>query len=496
LKTQIITLESHDDLVSVRDKLSWARTPRILLVWPKYEKVTLRLLDLKVLQRHADALGSQLGLVTRRSNVRRDAESLDIPVFDSTAAAQKDLWPALEPRSVRVPRPPRRDLRKVRDAVYEREPAWRTSLPGRILAFTAGVLGVLAIAGIFLPRATITLYLESQTQSALIPVSASPSIKTVSITGSVPAQALSVIVSGESSLAVTNEVSVPRTKAKGAVRFTNISDGEVAIPAGTVLSTQDETPIRYVTLQETLLESGTDEFVDVPIEALQPGSSGNMPVNSIVVVEGPINVKVAVTNPGLIAGGTDEKILGASQDERAELREVALDNLRRDAETKLRAQITPSDIFLPDTFEVVRVMGETYDPPIGEAGKTLILNIQAEFSALYVSADDLGQLSSSTLDVSVPVGYDPSGAVIFDALTEPSTDHAGVTHFELEASRMLLRDTETSQVFSLVRGYIPASIKDDLMQSLSLRQEPDILLTPSWWPWMPLIPFNISVETK
>src|SRR3990172_2913300 len=93
LKTQIITLESHDDLISVRDKLSWAKTPRILLVWPKYEKVALRLLDLKVLQRHADSLGAQLGLVTRRAKVRRDAESLGIPVFISTISAQRELWP-------------------------------------------------------------------------------------------------------------------------------------------------------------------------------------------------------------------------------------------------------------------------------------------------------------------------------------------------------------------------------------------------------------------
>ena len=60
MKTQIITLESHDDLISVRDRMSWAKTPRILLVWPKYEKVTLRQVDLKVLQRHASALGTHL----------------------------------------------------------------------------------------------------------------------------------------------------------------------------------------------------------------------------------------------------------------------------------------------------------------------------------------------------------------------------------------------------------------------------------------------------
>ena len=89
MKTQIIMLESHDDLISVRDRMSWAKTPRILLVWPKYEKVALRQVDLKVLQRHASSLGAQLGLVTRARRVRQDAEALRIPVFESTGQAQR-----------------------------------------------------------------------------------------------------------------------------------------------------------------------------------------------------------------------------------------------------------------------------------------------------------------------------------------------------------------------------------------------------------------------
>jgi hypothetical protein len=496
LKTQIITLESHDDLVSVRDKLSWAKTPRILLVWPKYEKVTLRLLDLKVLQRHTDSLGSQLGLVTRRANVRRDAESLDIPVFDSTAAAQKDLWPVPEERSVRVPKPPRRDLRKVRDQVYEKEAPWRTSLVGRVLTFTMGVLAVLAVAGLFLPRATVTLYPESQTQSAIIPVAASESVDAVSITGSVPARPLSVIVNAEQSLAITHEVSVPRTKAQGIARFTNISQGEVNIPAGTIISTAGDDPISYITLHETLLQPGTDEFVDVPIEALQPGASGNMPVHSIVVVDGPIGLKVAVTNPSLVAGGTNEKIVGPSDDDRSELREAVLENLRHDAEAKLKGQISTSDVFLPDTFEMVQVIDETYNPPAGQAGKTLVLTMQVEFAAGYVSGDDLRQLSFSALELAVPEGFVSSGETGLRPISDPSTDTTGVTHFELEVTRTLLREMDGSQVFGLARGHRPDSIKDDLMDALSLRQEPDISLSPSWWPWMPLIPFNISVEMK
>jgi len=496
VKTQIITLESHDDLISVRDKLSWAKTPRILLVWPKYEKVTLRVLDLKVLQRHADSLGSQLGLVTRRANVRRDAESLEIPVFDSTAAAQKDFWPDPAPRARRVPDAPRRDLRKIRDIVYEKEAPWRASLPGRLLTFTSGVIAVLALAGIFIPRAVVTLYPEAQIQSVIIPVAASESIDSVSLTGSVPAHRLSVTVNAEQSLAIVNEIAIPQSKAQGIARFKNLTQGEVNIPAGTVVSTAKDPPVHYATLHATLLPPGADEFVDVPIAALEPGASGNAPVNSIVVVDGEIGLSISVSNPSLVSGGTDSKLIGPSDAERAKLREVVMDNLRRDAESKLHAQISPADLLLMDTFEIVKIINETYDPPAGQPGKTLVLKMQAEFSVRYVSADDLKALSLSTLDLSIPNGFAPFETVSFKPLTEPSSDTSGVTHFELDVKRTLLRQLNNAQVFSIVHGHRPSAVKDDLLSRLSLRQPADIIVTPSWWPWMPLIPFNISVDTK
>jgi hypothetical protein len=31
------------------------------------------------------------------------------------------------------------------------------------------------------------------------------------------------------------------------------------------------------------------------------------------------------------------------------------------------------------------------------------------------------------------------------------------------------------------------------MNAFSLREEPQIVITPSWWKWLPLIPFNLSV---
>ena len=494
MKTQIITLESHDDLISVRDKLSWAKTPRILLVWPKYEKVTLRLLDLKVLQRHTDSLGAQLGLVTRRGNVRRDAESLGIPVFYSTTKAQRELWPDSAPRIRRIPKAPRHDLRQVRDNVYEKEAPWRTSLFGRVLTFTVGVVAVLVIAGLFVPRTTLTLYPETQTQSVVIPVAASEANDSVSLTGSVPAKKLSVTVNAEQSLAIISEISVPESKSKGIARFANLSQGEVNIPAGTVVATKSS--VRFVTLNSTLLPAGIDKFVDVQIEALEAGVQGNVAADKINLVEGSLGLSISVTNPNPLKGGGNSSLVGAADEDRTKLRQVVMDNLRRDAESKMRAQIAPADLLLVDTLEIVKTVDENFTPPANQPGKTLTLKMQVEFSARYVLDNDLKELSLTMLGASAKNGFQATALPTYKVIADPSTDTSGISHFELEVTRTLLRQVDDMQVFSIVRGHNPESIKKELVSKLFLRQEPEIATIPSWWPWLPLIPFNISVQIK
>jgi len=494
LKTQIITLESHDDLISVRDKLSWAKTPRILLVWPKYEKVSLRVLDLKVLQRHADSLGAQIGLVTRRANVRRDAESLGIPVFDSTAKAQRDSWPVPVTRTRRIPKVPRRDLRNIRDDIYKAESPWLSFLPVRILLFTLGVSAVLAIASLFIPRAVLTLYPETRAQRIVIPILASEANKSVSITGSVPTRTLSLTLNAEQSLAVTNKISVPETKSKGVARFTNLSQAEVNIPAGSTIATKSS--IRFVTLNDTRLPAGIDQFVDVPIEALEAGEKGNVDAGTVNSVEGALGLSISVTNPAPVKGGTNSQRVGPTDDDRAKLSGKVMDDMQREAESKLRAIIMPTDLLLPDTIEIVKIVKEDFEPPVGKPGNTLTLSMQIEFSARYVSGDDLKELSLSALNASIEPGFDTTALPVYKIVAEPSTDSSGTSHFELEVTRTLLRQVNQMQVFSIVRGYKPELIKEELASKLSLRQQPEITITPSWWPWLPLTPFNISVEIK
>src|SRR5512135_2673770 len=158
MKTQIIALEAHDDFISVRDRMSWAKSPRILLVWPKSEKITLRPADLRILQQHASFLGAEMGIITRRGEVRRDAERFGIPVFGSAAAAQRQPWRPKRPLSSASPEGTRRsrhELEAMRDAARGEGMRWMSRPLFRVGFFLIGVLAVLAIAAVFVPEATI-----------------------------------------------------------------------------------------------------------------------------------------------------------------------------------------------------------------------------------------------------------------------------------------------------------------------------------------------------
>ncbi len=493
MKTKIITLESHDDLISVRDKLSWAKTPRILLVWPKYEKVTLRLLDLKVLQRHADSLGAQLGLVTRRANVRRDAESLGMPVFRSTASAQKDAWAEAPPRARREPKPPRKDLRVMRDAAYPKEPAWRASLPGRLIAFTMGVAAVLALAWLFIPRAEVTLNPEAQTISLVIPVNASPDFESVSLSGEIPAHTLSMTLSDERTLVLSSFISVPKTKAAGVVQFINSGSDEVVIPAGTVAATN--TLIRFATVEEARLPGDVDEVVEVKIEAVEAGEGGNVAANTIMIIEGALGLSMKVANPEPTTGGSNEDVIGSTEEDRASLREQTLKDLQATAEERMR-DLAAGGLLIEDTLKLAGIQHEEFKPPTGEPGAELTLSIQAEFTANYILAEDLKTLASSAVAASIPQGFSPNGGMTFSPLETPFTDSSGITRFPLQASQATLRDVDLNQIFNLIRGREAGKAALAVKETLSLQYEPQIVIAPSWWKWLPLIPFNISIDVK
>jgi len=495
VKTQIITLESHDDLISVRDRLSWAKTPRILLVWPKFEKVTLRQVDLKVLQRHALSLGAQLGLVSRTRQVRAEAEALGIPVFESAGQAQRVAWPKVR-RKKWPHRVPDKTLREQREQAQVMEEAWRTHPVTRVLALAIGVLSVLALVALFIPRAQVVLQLVTKTQSIVLSVIANPEVDAVFITGSIPVREKRVIVDGAQTVVVTGEGIVPQSKARGTVEFRNLTQQAVTIPAGTVVQTTDA--VRFITTEEGAVDAGVGKQIELPIEAVEGGIAGNLEAETISAIEGRLGLSLSVTNLEPTAGGRELSSVQASDADRTRVKDLLLKNLEERARENLLDELNSGDMLFERTLAISQTFAEEYDPPAGAAGTKLTLTMQVEFSVQYASASDLTELATLAMNAALPSGFhvaSASGAVTVKPVTNPFLSEDGSLHWTMRAERVIAQSFDAAQVAQLVQGYGVRKAQSNLDENLPSATSPEIQLSPSWWPLVPLLPFRIEVVT-
>jgi hypothetical protein len=496
MKTRIITLETHDDLISVRDQLSWAKTPRILLVWPKFEKVTLRQVDLKILHRHASRLGAQLGLVTRARQVRADAESLGIPVFESTGEAQRVAWPKMRRRKWRrkvtgkILQERRQQASAGRDTA---ESTWRKSPATRITAFAVGVLSVLAIVALFIPRAQVGLKAVTRQQTVELAVAADPSIDAVFITGTLPAREKRVVVEGLRTITVTGEGVVPQSKSRGVVEFRNLTQQAVTVPAGTVVSAADT---RFLTTEDGKVTAGIGKTITVPIVAAQGGIAGNVEAEAIDAIQGPLGLSLSATNPEPTAGGRELSSVQPNDVDRARAKKLLMQDLEKAAHEKFTEGLSSGDLLFEKTMENTQILTEKYDPPAGGVGTKLTLSMQAEFSARYASASDLTRLATLAMDASLPAGFIPApGAVTVRPLSSPVLESDGILRWNIHAERAITQTFDSVFVTQLVQGLRVKQAQANLERILPSDSSPEIRLSPNWWPYVPMLPFRIEVVT-
>ena len=154
-------------------------------------------------------------------------------------------------------------------------------------------------------------------------------------------------------------------------------------------------------------------------------------------------------------------------------------------------------LILFDTLNVTEIKEETYTPPVGESGGSLKLTMAVDYQVQMIAAQDIRQLADATLMASVPPDFMPMpNSLKYSVQSTPVIGDDKNISFQLKAEQTLLRKADESQTLEYISGRSKESAIANLQAGFILRQPPQIELSPAWWPWMPLIPFRISVETK
>ena len=501
MKTQILQLEPHDDVISTRDKMGWGQAARVVLVWPKRERILVRKLDLLLLQRHALKMGAQLALVTNDPDVRFNARQLAIPVFKNLRQAHSSRWRVgRRPSRSLERRQPRPDFEAMRQEIRPAQPAWYNRPLFRRALHIISIFAALALLALFLPGGRITLRPRTQPQEIRFTVSAGPTVRTVNVTGDLPARSASVIVEAQDQISTTGSLLVPEKASLGRVEFTNLTDASVAVPTGTVVTTLasgDQEPVRFSTTVSANLAPGGSVLIS--IRCLQAGRLGNFPADQIKAIEGPLGLRLSVTNPSATTGGSEQPAAAPTLADARKLYERLLAALQTTALQELSGTgLGQANIPIEPTLSLASILEETYSPPLvdgsfNQPATQLTLRLRLEFEGLVVSNQDLQEVSMRILDANLPQGYQPvTGTLEFEHLSSPVVDEDSTARWRMLARRQLQADIDEQQALSLARGLAPDQAEAALEQSL-LVEEAKIHLSPDWWPRLPWLLFRIQV---
>jgi hypothetical protein len=501
VKTQIIALDPLEDHLSVRDKMNWSQTGRVLLTWPNDKRILTRL-DLVLVQRFSAGRGVQLGLVTRNEDIRAEAAELGIPAFDTPREAQVARWRTTRRR--RIPRRVRKtsaELQALRQAAQPAKLAWINHPAVRVAAFMLGLLAILAVLVYILPTAQVWLSPQNQEQSLTLEASASPETATLNPAGRLPTYPVSVIVEARDSLPASGTVLVPYKPAMGGIQFTNLTEEPVEVPAGAIVSTLESAsesgPVRFATTKAGQVPAGIGESLVLPAAALMPGSIGNLPAGSLVAIEGPLGLQLSATNLSATHSGSDSLTNGPSESDRAALLEQMTASLRQSAAEEMQANLPPGDQALPITLRYLRTLEEAYSTEPGQPADQLELTLRLEFEGQAVSGADLETFATPFLDAALPEGYAAlPGTFENSSASPPVMNEQGEISWKMHARRQLQAEIPAAEVIALLSGKSISEASQALRQALPLANAPTIRVTPAWWPRLPLAAFRIQVSPE
>lgn len=504
----VLRLEPHDDVLSIRDRLTFIRSTHVLLVWPD-EGMTFprRKLDLLLVQRQAQQLATRLALVTTDPDVIEYARELHISVFPTVDAARRTRWQ--KPRSKvfadRAQDPAFRAERADHAAWLAERAALRnrrSSRLGRWIVFLLVIGAIGAAFWVLAPSATITLTPATDQIGVTVAITADPELSDVDIERArMPATVVTLEATSHVTIESSGREDAGATLAQGRARLTNLTDGPLIVPPGTILATGATFPVRFETLDEVILPAGEAAASDVSIRALQEhaGTQGNVPPGAITRVEGNLAGVLDVTNPNATTGGTFQERKTVTEGDHSRLLVLGRQQVLQRARDLLLHQYSGDQFLVPGSITIIeeRPGWTTYNAVTGENVDSVSLDLRARVQAVIVDESLARQVAYAGLRPRIRPGLQVApGALTFTRGEIQQIEPNGRVTFLMDVRGSSTIAIDADAVRERVAGTSVAEARRRLERELVLQPDypPQIDVWPGVLGRLPVLPMRIRVE--
>lgn len=505
---------------SVRRQLAQVSQSHVVLDIPPDWSELDNLARLRLIQRQCQYQHCHIALITQQSSLEKAARTTGIPVFARRDDVPGERWqmhppyPLIDPKrpDAGLPEAPTwrgtniierashpRAYRK-RQARIEQEAAHRTPLPwwlslgaySLMALLMAAVLAAFAVTVI--PAATITVTPGREEIVVAVPIIADPNLEASDVeVGLVPGRLVEVTLENTGSIVTTGTQQKPVDKATGSVVFTNLGGAPVEIPRGTVVSTGTGTPVNFRTTDSATLNGGIGERVTVPIEAEEPGISGNVRANTINTVSGALRFRVRASNTVPTGGGGSRLVSVVTQQDKDNLLAQMQSEVEATAYEELLAELELGEWLPPESVQVFTI-GQAFDKFNDDEGETVALTLRSlvQGTALQQQAAEEAILYALREDVPADAML-VAESIRYEDVSDVSSVGRQVT-FTMTGSSDYIVPIDPVELKNLVTGLAPDEAVEAIATRWPLEQAPDIYLDPDWLPVLPRFSNRIQVR--
>lgn len=509
---EYVQLDTNDDVVTVKDRLSFIRGRRVLLIWPEEGTTLTRKLDLVLVQREADRRAIQLALVTHDENIVEHAKDLNISTFETIRTSERERWKRGR-KKVFMPRyhkpshePEPEDLKPVASRIIKRN---RRRSQARylierlvILALLIGV--ITAIGYVTLPSATVIITLQEQEIETTVNITADTLVQSVDIANNtIPAQVIRATVETTATVPTTGIQNLDSASAIGTVTFTNQTDTAVDIPANTTLSTSAGIPILFRTINAVTIPAGIGERIDTAVEAAQSsaGGIGNVEAGMINSIVGPLGDAITVINLSGTTGGENRSVNVVTDADMLNLLNSARVQLQSIAYTEIQTRITDNQLIIIESIRIEEERNDwtTYSHDIGDVTDNLSLTLRAVVSAIVIDDRFGQQITLAQLSTQIPAGKSlQPESITYTRGPLVSQESTNRVTFTATSTANIIQQIDLTQLQEQLAGKNLADAQRiiALQVETNIATPPQILISPEGFSQLPILPIRIEINTR
>jgi len=367
---------------------------------------------------------------------------------------------------------PIKKAKKGKPSIFKKSIFWVVAF------FILVVAGTTAFMLLYLPKATVELYIEGQTLSKQLEVSANPNaLEPNSETKVIPAILLTVEESGQKTVAATGSKSVGQP-ATGTVTIQNWTDSLMVFPAGTLLtvsSSQEGAGLTFATSQsvtvppqtfsipeegQKLYEAGTE---DVTITASAIGTAGNLKANTNFAVGQTDYSSFKGINASAFTGGSSQTVKIVSQEDRNNLLTELAEELYEKGKTDLASQRIGDQAYDESLIDNTLTQ-TTFSREAGAEAAEITLSANSKSEVLVYSQSQLKGIFQYYLAQNAPQGYKMTDAAITVSVTGIEKSTTGMT-ISATGGAVILPEIETEKLAASLLGLKPAQAEAKLKEA-------------------------------